>query len=43
MYRETPFAARITFRLLSSLYDKLVVWEVQENRLLPNLIYILIK
>ena len=38
MNRETPFAARIAFRLPKSLYDKLEQWAEQEDRPLANLI-----
>lgn len=43
MNRETPFAARIAFRLPESLYDKLEQWAEQEDRPLANLIYTLVK
>lgn len=43
MNRETPFAARIAFRLPESLYDKLEQWAEQEDRPLANLIYMLVK
>jgi hypothetical protein len=32
MNRETPFAARIAFRLPQSLYDKLEMWVVSLDR-----------
>jgi hypothetical protein len=43
MNRETPFAARIAFRLTQSLYDKLVLWAQEEDRPLANLIYTLVR
>jgi len=43
MNRETPFAARIAFRLPQSLYDKLELWADEEDRPLANLIYTLVK
>jgi hypothetical protein len=43
MYRETPFVARIAFRLPQSLYDKLERWANEEDRSLANLIYMLVK
>jgi CopG-like RHH_1 or ribbon-helix-helix domain, RHH_5 len=43
MNRETPFGARIAFRLLQSLYDKLDVWAEEADRPLTNLIYTLVK
>lgn len=43
MNRDTPFAAKIAFRLPQSLYDKLVQWAEQEDRPLANLIYTLVK
>lgn len=43
MKRETPFAARIAFRLPQSLYNKLEHWAEQEDRPLANLIYTLVK
>jgi hypothetical protein len=43
MNRETPFAARIAFRLPQSLYDKLVLWAQEEDRPLANLIYTLVR
>jgi hypothetical protein len=43
MNRETPFAARIAFRLPESLYDKLEQWAEHEDRPLANLIYTLVK
>ncbi len=43
MKRETPFAARIAFRLPQSLYDKLELWADEEDRPLANLIYTLVK
>ncbi len=43
MNRDTPFAARIAFRLPQSLHDKLVLWAEQEDRPLANLIYTLVK
>lgn len=43
MNRETPFAARIAFRLPQSLYDKLASWADEEDRPLANLIYTLVK
>ncbi|MEO8394390.1 MAG: hypothetical protein ABI700_15465 [Chloroflexota bacterium] len=43
MNRETPFAARIAFRLPQSLYDKLDAWAEEEDRPLANLIYTLVK
>lgn len=43
MKRETPFAARIAFRLPQSLYDKLEAWADEEDRPLANLIYTLVK
>jgi hypothetical protein len=43
MNRDTPFAARIAFRLPQSLYDKLVLWAQEEDRPLANLIYTLVR
>jgi len=43
MNRETPFAARIAFRLPQSLYDKLERWADDEDRPLANLIYTIVK
>jgi hypothetical protein len=43
MNRETPFAARIAFRLPQSLYDKLDQWAEEEDRPLANLIYTLVR
>lgn len=43
MNRETPFAARIAFRLPQSLYEKLEQWADEEDRPLANLIYTLVK
>ena len=43
MNRDTPYAARIAFRLPQSFYDKLVLWAEQEDRPLANLIYTLVK
>lgn len=43
MNRETPFGARIAFRLPQSLYDKLDVWSEEEDRPLANLIYTIVK
>lgn len=43
MNRDTPFAARIAFRLPQSLYDKLETWAEEEDRPLANLIYTLVK
>jgi predicted DNA-binding protein len=43
MNRETPFEARIAFRLPQSLYDKLDVWSEEEDRPLANLIYTIVK
>ncbi len=43
MNRDTPFAARIAFRLPQSLYDKLDAWAEEEDRPLANLIYTVIK
>lgn len=43
MNRETPFVARIAFRLPQSLYDKLERWADEEDRPLANLIYTLVK
>jgi len=43
MNRDTPFAARIAFRLPQSLYDKLDVWSEEEDRPLANLIYTIVK
>jgi hypothetical protein len=43
MNRDTPFAARIAFRLPQSLYDKLALWAEQEDRPLANLIYTLVR
>jgi hypothetical protein len=43
MNRDTPFAARIAFRLPQSLYDKLEMWAEEEDRPLANLIYTLVK
>ena len=43
MNRDVPFAARIAFRLPQSLYDKLEVWAEEEDRLLANLIYTVVK
>lgn len=43
MNRDTPFAARIAFRLPQSPYDKLEVWAEEEDRPLANLIYTVIK
>jgi len=41
--RDTPYAARIAFRLPQSLYDKLDAWAEEEDRPLANLIYTLVK
>jgi predicted DNA-binding protein len=41
--RDTPFAARIAFRLPQSLYDKLEIWAEEEDRPLANLVYTLVK
>ncbi|MBE2271876.1 MAG: hypothetical protein IAE80_26820 [Anaerolinea sp.] len=41
--RDTPFAARIAFRLPQSLYDKLEQWAEEEDRPLANLVYTLVK
>jgi len=41
--RDTPYAARIAFRLPQSLYDKLEAWAEAEDRPLANLIYTLVK
>ena len=43
MNRDTPYAARIAFRLPQSLYDKLDAWAEEEDRPLANLIYTLVK
>jgi hypothetical protein len=43
MNRDTPFAARIAFRLPQSLYTKLEMWAEEEDRPLANLIYTLVK
>lgn len=43
MNRDTPFAARIAFRLPQSLYDKLERWADEEDRPLANLVYTLVK
>lgn len=43
MNRDTPYAARIAFRLPQALYDKLDAWAEQEDRPLANLIYTLVK
>lgn len=43
MNRDTPYAARIAFRLPQSLYDKLEAWAEEEDRPLANLIYTLVK
>jgi len=43
MNRDTPFAAKIAFRLPQSLYDKLEAWAEAEDRPLANLIYTLVK
>lgn len=43
MDRETPFSARIAFRLPQSLYGKLDAWAQAEDRPLANLIYTLVK
>lgn len=43
MDRETPFSARITFRLPQSLYNRLDAWAQAEGRALTNLIYRLLK
>ena len=43
MNRDTPYAARIAFRLPQSLYDKLEAWAEAEDRPLANLIYTLVK
>lgn len=43
MNRDTPFAARIAFRLPQSLYDKLEMWAEEEDRPLANLVYTLVK
>lgn len=43
MNRDTPFAARIAFRLPQSLYDKLERWADEEDRPLANLIYTIVK
>jgi len=41
--RDTPYAARIAFRLSQSLYDKLEAWAEAEDRPLANLIYTIVK
>jgi len=41
--RDTPYAARIAFRLPQSLYDKLEAWAEAEDRPLANLIYTIVK
>lgn len=43
MNRETPFTARIAFRLPQSLYDKLDHWAAEEDRPLANLVYTVVK
>lgn len=43
MNRDTPFVARIAFRLPQSLYDKLEMWAEEEDRPLANLIYTVVK
>lgn len=43
MNRDTPYAARIAFRLPQSLYDKLEAWAEAEDRPLANLIYTIVK
>lgn len=43
MNRDTPFTARIAFRLPQSLYDKLETWAEEEDRPLANLVYTLVK
>lgn len=43
MNRDTPFAARIAFRLPQSLYNKLEMWAEEEDRPLANLVYTLVK
>jgi hypothetical protein len=43
MKRDTPFAARIAFRLPQSLYDQLERWADEEDRPLANLVYTLVR
>ena len=43
MNRDTPFAAKIAFRLPQPLYDKLEAWAEAEDRPLANLIYTIVK
>lgn len=43
MNRDTPYAARIAFRLPQSLYDRLDIWAKEEDRPLANLIFTLVK
>jgi len=43
MNRDTPFAAKIAFRLPQPLCDKLEAWAEAEDRPLANLIYTLVK
>ena len=43
MEQKTPFAAKIAFRLPTSLYVKLNAWAAAEDRPLANLIYTIVK
>ena len=43
MNRKTLFAAKIAFRLPTSLYIKLNAWAEAEDRPLANLVYTLVK
>jgi hypothetical protein len=43
MNRKTLFAAKIAFRLPTSLYVKLNAWAEAEDRPLANLVYTLVK
>jgi predicted DNA-binding protein len=43
MNRKTLFAAKIAFRLPTSLYVKLNAWAEAEDRPLANLVYTIVK
>ena len=43
MEQKTPFAAKIAFRLPTSLYITLNAWAEKEDRPLANLIYTIVK
>ena len=43
MNRDTPFAARIAFRLPQSLYDQLEIWADEQDRPLANLVYTIVR